>query len=55
MSGYPVDVISDRDLIEMGADFISKPFSINEFSIKVREVLYGHEIITKNIESDNQD
>ncbi len=41
MSGYSVDVVSDQGLMEMGADFISKPFTINEFSIKVREVLDG--------------
>ena len=45
MSGYSVDVVSDQGLMEMGADFISKPFTINEFSIKVREVLDGQKLI----------
>ncbi|MEJ2158189.1 MAG: ATP-binding protein, partial [Desulfobacteraceae bacterium] len=39
MSGYSVDIISDYGQLEMGAHFISKPFTINELSIKVREVL----------------
>ncbi len=39
MSGYSVDIISDYDQLQIGAHFISKPFTINELSIKVREVL----------------
>ncbi|MEJ2153722.1 MAG: ATP-binding protein [Desulfobacteraceae bacterium] len=39
MSGYSVDIISDYDQLEIGTHFISKPFTINALSIKVREVL----------------
>ena len=39
MSGYSVDVISDYGQLKKGAHFISKPFNINELSIKVRAAL----------------
>ena len=48
MSGYSVDIISDHGLIEMGADFIGKPFTVNEFSIKVRDILDGRKLIAED-------
>lgn len=41
MSGYSDDIVSDQGFMDMGAGFIRKPFTINEFSIKVREILDG--------------
>jgi DNA-binding response OmpR family regulator len=39
VSAYPAEVITDRGLLEPGRHFIEKPFSLNEFTEKVREVL----------------
>lgn len=39
MSGYTDNVISDKGLIKDGIAFISKPFTINDLSHKVLEVL----------------
>ena len=39
MSGYPADVIANRGVLEEGLDFIQKPFSVENLSLKVREVL----------------
>jgi PAS domain S-box-containing protein len=39
MSGYTANVIAHRGVLEQGVHFIQKPFSIEELSVKVREVL----------------
>jgi len=39
MSGYTADVIVHRGMLDEGVRFISKPFSIRELAVKVREVL----------------
>ena len=39
MSGYTADVIADRGTLEEGLHLISKPFSLRELSVKVRERL----------------
>jgi two-component system, cell cycle sensor histidine kinase and response regulator CckA len=41
MSGYTADVIARNDAIKEGVAFIQKPFSINDLSAKLREVLDG--------------
>ena len=43
MSGYTADVIAHHGILDEGLNFISKPFSIRELSIKLREILeLGH-------------
>ncbi|MEN2985492.1 MAG: PAS domain S-box protein [Thermodesulfovibrionaceae bacterium] len=39
MSGYTDDVVSKHGILEKGINFIQKPFSIEAFSRKIREVL----------------
>lgn len=39
MSGYTVDVIAHRGILQEGVHFIAKPFSRQELSIKVRDAL----------------
>ncbi len=39
MSGYTADVIARRGVLDHGVSYIQKPFSLNELSLKVREVL----------------
>ena len=39
MSGYTSDVIAHRGVLEMGVNFLQKPFSIKGIAAKVREVL----------------
>jgi PAS domain S-box-containing protein len=39
MSGYTADVIARHGILDDGLNFISKPFSSKEFSIKVRGIL----------------
>lgn len=39
MSGYTADVIANRGVLEEEVQFIQKPFSIKDFSAKVRETL----------------
>jgi two-component system, cell cycle sensor histidine kinase and response regulator CckA len=39
MSGYSADIISHHGVLESGMAFIQKPFSIQDFMVKVREVL----------------
>lgn len=39
MSGYTSDVIAHHGTLDEGVDFIQKPFSIHELSVKVREAL----------------
>jgi len=41
MSGYTDDVIGQHGILEDGVHFISKPFSIHDLSLKIREVLEG--------------
>lgn len=39
MSGYTADVLDRKVVLEQGAIFIQKPFSMNDFASKVHEVL----------------
>lgn len=39
MSGYTANVIARHGVLEEGVNFIQKPFSVKEISIKVRETL----------------
>jgi DNA-binding response OmpR family regulator len=39
MSGYAVDVISSRGLLDSGEQYIAKPFSLDSLLAKVREIL----------------
>ncbi len=39
MSGYTADIIAQRGLLAADTNFISKPFSIKELAVKIREVL----------------
>jgi len=39
MSGYPSNVIMHHGVLESGVQFIQKPFSLNDFIKKVRDVL----------------
>lgn len=39
MSGYTANVIAHRGILDEGVHFIHKPFSTNDFAVKVREVL----------------
>jgi YesN/AraC family two-component response regulator len=39
MSGYPANVIAHNGMLEMGVNFIQKPFSMQDLATKVREVL----------------
>jgi two-component system, cell cycle sensor histidine kinase and response regulator CckA len=39
MSGYTADVIANQGVLDPGVYFIQKPFSMNDFAVKVREVL----------------
>lgn len=39
MSGYTANVLAPHGVLESGLNFIQKPFSINDLSVKVREVL----------------
>jgi two-component system, cell cycle sensor histidine kinase and response regulator CckA len=41
MSGYPEDIISHHGVLDMGVNFIQKPFSLHDFVTKVRHVLDG--------------
>ena len=43
MSGYPADVISSQGVLDSGINFIRKPFGVQEFSAKVRQVLDSRE------------
>ncbi|MCE5263479.1 MAG: PAS domain S-box protein [Deltaproteobacteria bacterium] len=42
MSGYTADAIAHRGVLDEGASFIQKPFSIKELAAKVREALGGN-------------
>ncbi|WP_321495495.1 PAS domain-containing protein [uncultured Desulfobacter sp.] len=39
MSGYPANVIAHRGILDDGLDFINKPFSKQDLSIKLRKIL----------------
>ena len=39
MSGYTADVIANRGVLEKEVQFIQKPFSVKDLSIKVKEAL----------------
>lgn len=39
MSGYTTDVIEHRGVLDSGVEFISKPFSKRELSIRIREAM----------------
>jgi PAS domain S-box-containing protein len=39
MSGYTADVIAHRGVLEEGVQFIPKPFSVSDLTVKVREAL----------------
>jgi FixJ family two-component response regulator len=39
MSGYTADVIAHQGVLEEGVNFIQKPFSIQDLSVKVRAAL----------------
>lgn len=39
MSGYTADVIAHRGILESGVNFISKPFTLWELAVKVKEAL----------------
>lgn len=39
MSGYTADVIATRGVLEAGVLFLQKPFTVNELTAKVRDVL----------------
>jgi CheY-like chemotaxis protein len=39
MSGYPADVISTHGALDSGINFLRKPFSVHEFTAKVRKLL----------------
>lgn len=39
MSGYPADAIACHGVLEAGIHFIQKPFSVNDLTAKVREIL----------------
>jgi PAS domain S-box-containing protein len=41
MSGYTADVITNRGIVDEGINFISKPFSLQALTQKVRQVLEG--------------
>lgn len=44
MSGYTANVIAHRGVLDEGLYFINKPFTKNDLSSKIREVLDGNEI-----------
>jgi FixJ family two-component response regulator len=39
MSGYPADVIGHQGILEHGAAFIQKPFSMTDMTSKIRKLL----------------
>jgi CheY-like chemotaxis protein len=39
VSGYAADVIADRGVLENGAGFLQKPFSLSALAVRVRDVL----------------
>ena len=43
MSGYTANVVAHHGVLDEGVNFIQKPFSKQELSVKIREVLDGIE------------
>jgi CheY-like chemotaxis protein len=43
MSGYTADIIADHGILEDGVNFLQKPFSLKDLSIKIREALGKNE------------
>ena len=41
MSGYTANVIAHHGVLDEGVNFIQKPFSREQISVKVRELLDG--------------
>ncbi len=39
MSGYTADVIAHRGILDRGLNFIGKPFTLKDFSVKIRDIL----------------
>jgi len=39
MSGYTADLIAHQGVLDKNITFIQKPFSLNDFAIKIREAL----------------
>jgi DNA-binding response OmpR family regulator len=39
MSGYPGDILSKQGLTPEGVNLIQKPFTLQAFTVKVREIL----------------
>ena len=39
MSGYTSDIVAERDVVDQGVEFIQKPFSLDELTHRVRQVL----------------
>ena len=39
MSGYSEDIIANQGVLADGANFIQKPFNLNDLSIKIRDIL----------------
>ncbi len=48
MSGYTADVITHKGVLDRGVNFIQKPFSLNQLSEKVQQVLHSSESENKN-------
>jgi PAS domain S-box-containing protein len=43
ISGYTAEIIAQQGIIDVGVNYIQKPFSMEEFTLKVREVLEQHQ------------
>jgi len=41
MSGYTADIIAHKGVLDMGINFIQKPFSVQGLAAKIREVMSG--------------
>jgi hypothetical protein len=39
ISGYPYDIINERNLLPENAELVMKPVSPSELALKVREIL----------------
>jgi YesN/AraC family two-component response regulator len=39
VSGYTADVIAHRGVLDEGVHFLQKPFSVQDFARKVRDIL----------------
>ncbi len=51
MSGYTAKVIAHHGVIDEGLNFIQKPFSKDELSVKVRDALNGADAETRRIQA----